>query len=164
MDCIEEDESYLKQTNLYSTCTTSSSSNYNNNNKCFDDRAQPLDPNNALAPDDPFSTFYPGYDTNKCPKKGYKPHQNHPKSNQQIKDKEFVLEQPGPVVKRSYNEAKESLFVKEVSNCRILRSSKGDLRRRCDRIVETRALDYETSITLFPSGADITTGEKNLIL
>ena len=59
---------------------------------------------------------------------------------------------------------KKPLFTLQTSNCRILRSQNGDLRKRCDRIAETRPLEYQEAITLFPQGADLTTDEGDFDL
>ena len=59
---------------------------------------------------------------------------------------------------------KEPLFTLQSSNCRILQSANKDLRKRCDRIVETRPLPYKEAISLFPQGADLTTDEGDFDL
>ena len=49
----------------------------------------------------------------------------------------------------------EPLWVRQVSQCRVIVAKGGDVHKRCDRIAESRPLDYQTAITLFPPGTDL---------
>ena len=49
----------------------------------------------------------------------------------------------------------EPLWVRQVNQCRVIVAKGGDVHKRCDRISESRPLDYQTAITLFPPGTDL---------
>ena len=169
LDCIKEDESYLRKNRFYSTCTTFSSNVINGNDKCFNNRDQPVDPDNSLASDDPFATFYPGYGTSKCSNQKYDASKTNSESNHQTRHPDYLqwteMVNSSYMLERSaHYEVAEPLFMQQVSNCRILRTNRGDLRKRCDRIVETRPLYYQAAITLFPPGADLTQDENDFDL
>ena len=127
--------------------------------------------------------MYPGFDTNKCPVKiekslpTYDSSYETPSVNEDEPNTENVENLVGNYLvryKRSYKvptkyemktEKETKLFLQQATNCRILRSKKGDLRKRCDRIVETRKIvDYQTAISLFPSGSDLTLDEDDFDL
>ena len=184
LDCIEDDESYLRESGFYTNCNNDQKQDTTeNSDSCFSDRKRPLDPLNSLKSDDPLATLYPGFDTNKCPVKieNSLPHYDSPHETPSVNEDEPNTENVENLVgnylvryKRSYKvppkyeiktEKETKLFLQQASNCRILRSKKGDLRKRCDRIVETRKIvDYQTAISLFPSGSDLTLDEDDFDL
>ena len=58
--------------------------------------------------------------------------------------------------KKRDSQANKHDIVSEVIACRVLKAKDGDMRKRCDKITETRGLYYNKAISLFPSGTDLT--------
>ena len=145
LDCIEEDADYLKEIDFYTSCSDSDSI-------CFSDRCRPADPSNPLEKGNTNSSFYPGWDAEeRKPKETKVPRGNYGST---INDRHA----------RDAKPYKEPLFTVQTINCRILQSANKDLRKRCDRIAETRPLPYKEAISLFPQGADLTTDEGDFDL
>ena len=147
LDCVEEDEEYLGKNNFYEKCTTFDY-HYGSSDaeKCFNDRCRPVDESNPLESGDPATLFYPGYDTAV----------RKPKAKKNLKNKyqgnvHSISHRP---VRSIYE--KKPLFTLQAHNCRIIQSINKDRRRRCDRIIETRSLDYIKATELFPPGVDLT--------
>ena len=153
LDCVEEDEEYLNDNDFYGDCTPFVDSG---SGKCFEDRCRPVDKNNPLISGKPGTVFYPGYDTKVRKTKPKKKLANKTPYHSTTK---HIGYRPA----RSIYE-KKPLFTLQASNCRVLQSKNSDLRRRCDRIIETRNLDYEKAISLFPQGADLTKDEDDFDL
>jgi hypothetical protein len=124
-DCVEEDESYLEDIGFYSE---------------FSDRRRPKDPTNPLEKDNTLSSFYPGYqEAKECVD-----------TSKRIK-RDKTSYQPSYY----YAPKVEPLWVKQVSQCRVIMSRGGDHHKRCDRIAETRPLTYQQAVELFPPGTDL---------
>ena len=98
--------------------------------------------------------FYPGYDTKV---RKTKPKKKLANKNPYQSTTKHIGYRPA----RSIYE-KKPLFTQIY--CRVLQSKYFDLRRRCDRIIETRSIDYEKAISLFPQGADLTEDEDDFDL
>ena len=88
------------------------------------------------------SSFYPGYDVRERRSQCCRPRRTYRSIYRHVRDIK-PYEKP--------------LLTQQTSNCRILQSTNGDLRKRCDKIVETRPLEYKEAIALFPQGTDLTT-------
>ena len=147
IDCVGEDEEYLEDIDFYGACEEG-------DDDCFTNRRLPMDPTNPLIQDEPMSVFYPGYkEATEC------------KTPYKIKRDLDTETNVGSVEKRvrrdvpqlySYHEPKEEpLWARQVSQCRVIVAKGGDVHKRCDRIAETRPLDYKTAISFFPPGTDL---------
>ena len=136
-DCVDDDENYLSETDFYSSCE--------GDDECFTNRRRPRDDTNPLEEGNNLSTFYPGYKEATDCKARTKRSLFDELVNRSKRDSSYSSPYP------KY----EPLFVKQVGQCRVIRASGGDVHKRCDRIAETRPLDYNTAVNLFPPGADL---------
>ena len=143
----------MKEINFYGSCFSSSGDKHpidNEDKKCFNDRCRTADPSNPLEKGNDLSSFYPGYEADE---------RKHKNSRVSIGDYPSTHRHA-----RSTKPYKQPLFTLQTSNCRILQTKNKDLRKRCDRIIETRPLEYKEAITLFPQGSDLTMDETDFDL
>ena len=136
-DCVEEDEDYLSETDFYSSCE--------NDEECFTNRRRPIDNNNPLDKNDSRTQFYPGYKEAK---------QCEARKKRSPFDELLIRPKRDSSYSAPYPKH-EPLFIKQVGQCRVIQAKGGDVHKRCDRIAETKPLDYKTAVTLFPPGADL---------
>ena len=142
----------MKEIDFYGSCFSSSGETHSvdNDKKCFNDRCRTVDPSNPLEKGNNLSSFYPGYDADEREPKSHKvTTDDYPNTHRHI---------------RSANPYTKPLFTLQSSNCRILQTKNKDVRKRCDRIIETRPLEYKEAITLFPPGSDLTMDETDFDL
>ena len=135
-----------------------------------------MDPTNPLKEGDDLSVFYPGYkEATECsaPTKIKRELNFDNTLNDKTTEERVRRDVPQPYSYKAPNDVpqpfsyiapkeettkapkEEPLWVRQVSQCRVIVAKGGDVHKRCDRIAESRPLDYQTAITLFPPGTDL---------
>ena len=146
-----EDEEYLEDIDFYGACG-------DEEDECFKNRRLAMDPTNPLKEGEDMTVFYPGYkEATECKVS------NKTKRDLNLLDylsnqdeaTEKRIERNIPQTYSFYAHKKEPLWVRQVSQCRVIVAKGGDVHKRCDRIAESKPLDYKTAITLFPPGTDL---------
>lgn len=170
---MDEDEEFItkkenQQPDFYKDCKVIEGNAIDKNGEdCFTDRCRPAN-GPVLKRDNPASLFYPGYLADeKKPRKVKKPKTRSNKKQQyQYDTYETTTAKYSNRVQQSHRHVRRASksgpnFTIQTSNCRIIKSAKNDIRRRCDRVVETKSLDYIKAVTLFDAKVDLTSSDVN---